>query len=56
MKRSDTMDTAPLALPVDLTGLRAMSPALDADMNPLVRARQSVRISHAAVGVAYIQG
>ncbi len=41
---------------LDLAGLRAMSAALDVEMDPVVRARQSIRIAYTAVAVAFTQG
>ncbi len=42
--------------PVDLAGLRAMNAAFDVETDPVVRARQSIRIAHAAIAVAFTQG
>ncbi len=39
-----------------LADLRAMNAALDVEKDPVVRARQSIRIAHAAVAVAFTQG
>ncbi len=40
----------------DLADLRAMSAALDVEMDPVVRARQSIRIAYTAIAVAFTQG
>ena len=42
------------ALP-DLDGLRAMNAALDREMDPVVRARQSIRIAYTAIAVAFTE-